>query len=181
MDATHLAIASFNKLWSLTAQHFNTDICFPKNPGHAADMYHTYWKQYFKEESAKTIVAVESPFKIALGDSLPDYIGRLDLATYDNSILTIVDHKTSKYDSAIILAGFECSFQTDGYLTAGNIYFDKIPRIQYNLAVCQKSRIAFNQYIIMRTKSAIDRFIEDLVHHTKELLHNLRLYNTESY
>lgn len=179
MTATKLSVSSFNKLWSLTAKHFNPEICFPKNPGHAADMYHAYWKRYLKEDQQKTIIGVENPFRITLGEGLPDYIGRLDLTTLDNGILEITDHKTSKYATPAIFAGFEASYQTDGYLTAGNLYFDQIPRITYNLALCQKSKIDFNRFTIMRTKSAVNRFLEDLVYYVEDLLYNLELYEEE--
>ena len=48
MQATTTSVAAFNKLWALTATHFNPDICFPKNPGHAADMFHGYWMKYLQ-------------------------------------------------------------------------------------------------------------------------------------
>jgi len=181
MSATKKSITAFNLLWSLTAQHFNPDTCFPKNPGHAADMYHAYWKKYLKADSKKEIIGVEIPFSITLKPNFPSYIGRLDLAILDKGILEIIDHKTSKYDSTIIFAGFDSTLQSDGYLTAGNIYFDKIPRITYSLDVVQKSKIVFHRYTLMKTKSAIDRFIEDLIHHIEIIQHNIEIYNNECH
>ncbi len=180
-SATDLSISAFNKLWSLTASHFNSDTCFPKNPGHAADMYYAYWKEFLEAEKKKEIIGVEVPFRITLDEALPKYIGRLDLVTIENSILDIIDHKTSKYAKGIIFSGYDASFQTDGYLTAGNIYFDKIPRITYNHAVCAKSTIAFRKYSITRTKSAIDRFLEDLIYHIQSILINIKIYDEEAH
>lgn len=179
LSATKRSVDAFNLLWILTSKHFNPDTCFPKNPGHAADMFHSYWKQYLSTDQKKHIIGIELPFNIVLDEELPRYIGRLDLATFDNDIFEIFDHKTSKYDSPIIFAGFDSTLQSDGYLTAGNLYFDKIPRITYNLAVVQKSKIAFHRYTLMKTKAAIDRFIEDLIHHIKNILHNIDIYNNE--
>ena len=179
LAATKLSVAAFNKLWALTATHFDSDNCYPKNAGHAADMYYAYWKEFLEEDKAVEIIGVEIPFNIILNEDLPRYIGRLDLVTMEDGILNITDHKTSKYNTPMIFTGYEASLQTEGYLTAGNIYFDKIPKITYNHAVCAKSSIAFRRYAISRTKASIDRFLEDLAVIMTNLLHNLDLYEEE--
>ena len=181
IQATALAVTAFNKLWSISGKQLNVEACYPKNPGHAADMYYEYFKKYLAMDREVEIIGVEIPFTVLLKEDFPVYIGRLDLVTLENDILNITDHKTSKYDTSIIFAGLDSSLQSDGYLTAGNIYFEKIPRITYNLAICQKSKMAFHRHIVMKRKAAIDRFIGDIQYHIENILLAIETYESECH
>jgi hypothetical protein len=175
-----IASEGFSALWTLEgAPYFDPDLVFPKSPVHAENMYRAYWKQYAIEHSRKEILGVEEPFAIALQTQSGlrvEYIGRMDLILREKSFLEIVDHKTAKSVSAITSPSYEVSLQTDGYLTAGNIYFDSIPRITYLTALCQKSKIAFEIYTYSKTRSAIERFLGDICWWTDTINRDLELY-----
>jgi hypothetical protein len=180
LDATDLSIDSFNKLWQIEGSTAfpDEDIIFPKSPGHAANMYYAYWKRYLKIDlKDKRIIAVESPFIIDLSnfyDNLPNYIGRIDLVFEEaNGSLEIVDNKTAKALYPTALTGFEMSYQTTGYLTAGHLFYDKLPKMTYNIAMCQKKGIFFHRYFINKRKAQIEQFLQDIVFYTTEILENL--------
>lgn len=184
MDATLVSVKAFNQLWKLDGEpNFpNEDIIFPKSPGHAANMYKDYWQRFLTLDSRDTkILAVEAPFALNVNTeneqvTLPNYIGRLDLILTDGSSgISIIDHKTAKALYKTTAQTFEASYQTDGYLTAGRIFYDKIPSITYRMAMCQKSKIAFENITINKRATAIDHFLHDLVHYMKEIMHNLDL------
>ena len=183
IDATELSRISFNQYWQLEgAEAFpDEDIIFPKSPGHAANMYHEYWKRYLTldQEDEKKILAVETPFAIALdtvSPNLPMYIGRQDLIFQNaNGGLEVMDHKTAKAIYPTTLTSFEMSFQTEGYLTAASLFYNKIPSITYSVALCQKSKIAFHRYNIIKRKKALEQFMQDLVFYTDELIYNINL------
>jgi len=184
--ATNLSIKSFNKLWQIEGAHRfpDEDIIFPKSPGHAANMYYQYWKQYLKiDQEEKKVLAVESPFTINLSGTipgLPDYIGRLDLIhRLANGNVEITDHKTAKSLWPTSLTSFEMSFQTDGYLTAGHIYYDSVPSMIYNIALCQKSKIAFHRFYINKRKAQIEQFINDLLYYCQLITHDLSLFDQD--
>jgi len=184
MDVTIASIKAFNKLWKLDGEPFfpNEDIIFPKSPGHAANMYEAYWKRFLSLDARETtILDVESAFALDVNTEstsvkLPNYIGRMDLilANGDNGI-QIIDHKTCKALYRTTAQSFVASFQTDGYLTAGRIFYDKIPSICYRMALCQKSKIAFEPITINKRSTAIDHFLHNLVHYMTEIIHNLDL------
>lgn len=166
MDLTIISIKAFNKLWDLDGAHLwkDEDLIFPKSPGHAANMYKAYWERFLQFDQKK-VLAVEAPFAIDLshyGD-LPRYIGRIDLILKDGDGIEIIDHKTAKAIYKITPQTFENSFQTDGYLTAGRLFYDKIPKITYRVALCQKSKIDFQPITISKRASALDHFLHDLV------------------
>ena len=182
LDATDLSIEAFNKLWQIEGSEAfpDTDIIFPKSPGHAANMFHAYWKRYLKIDlKNKQIIAVESPFVINLSKfhkGLPNYIGRIDLVFEElNKSLEIVDHKTAKALYPTALTGFEMSYQTVGYLTAGHLFYDKLPKMTYNVAMCQKKGIFFHRYYINKRKAQIEQFLQDIVFYTIEIIDNLNL------
>jgi len=182
MDCTVNSIKAFNALWDLDGAPFwkNEDLIFPKSPGHAANMYKAYWDRFLQADTIeRKVIAVETPFAIDLstyGPDLPNYIGRLDLvlSNGENGI-EIVDHKTAKALYKTSAQSFEMSFQTDGYLTAGRLYYDKIPIITYRLALCQKSKIDFPPITINKRSSAIEHFLINLIHYSQEIKHNLTL------
>lgn len=182
MDATINSIKAFNALWKLDGEpNFpNEDIIFPKSPGHAANMYKAYWEQFLAlDAKEREIIAVEAAFALDVSDKdevMPNYIGRMDLILSDGEKgISIIDHKTAKAMYKTTPQSFEQSFQTDGYLTAGRVFYDKIPSITYRLALCQKSKIAFENLVVNKRASAIEHFLANLVHYMKEIKHNLDL------
>lgn len=180
MDLTIIAIKAFNKLWALDGAPLwkDEDLIFPKSPGHAANMYKAYWDRFKEMDSEKrTVIAIEAPFAIDLshyGQHLPRYIGRIDLILSDGEGIEILDHKTAKAIYGITPQQFENSFQTDGYLTAGRLFYDKIPKITYRVALCQKSKIDFQPITISKRSSAIDHFLHDLLYEIKNLLKDIK-------
>jgi len=184
-ELTELSISSFNQLWQLEgAAHWpDNESCFPKSPGHAANMYHAYWEQHLQEHRALTIIGVEAGFTIDLSylnPSLPSYIGKLDLVAKDSKgSIHIFDHKTAKSVNASSYHQYASTLQTDGYLAAGHIYYDSIPFMHYLVALCQKSKIAFQPFQIMKPKTVIDRFFSEVAHYSSEIIQQLNLYAYE--
>ena len=181
MDCTINSIKAFNKLWDLDgAPHWkDEDLIFPKSPGHAANMYKPYWERFLKIDTTKRkVVAVEAPFAISLdnyGTNLPRYIGRIDLILSDGEGIEIIDHKTAKAIYKITPQQFEMSFQTDGYLTAGRLFYDKVPKITYRVALCQKSKIDFQPITINKRSAAIDHFLSNLIHYVSRIQNDIKL------
>jgi hypothetical protein len=180
MDVTITSIKAFNKLWQLDGAPTwkDEDIIFPKSPGHATNMYKDYWDRFLKLDSEKRkVIAVEAPFAIDLSayGSFPNYIGRIDLILSDGSGIEIIDHKTAKAIYKVTPQTFEVSFQTDGYLTAGRIYYDKIPSITYRIALCQKSKIDFQPITVNKRSASIDHFLGNLIYYIKRILTDLKL------
>lgn len=171
---------AFNTYWKLEgAPHFpNPDIIFPKSPGHAASMYKKYWDLYSTLDQETQIIGVEIPFSLPI-TSTTNYIGRIDLAAQHDNQIIITDHKTAKAIYPITQASFESSLQTDGYLTVGKIYFDKLPIMTYNIALCQKSKIAFHRMDILKRDQSTNRFLDDLKYHTTEIQNNLNIMSAE--
>ena len=180
-DLTKISIDAFTKYWSVTgANHFhNEDAIYPKSPGNAMNMYYEYWQRYHIELKEKKIVGVEIPFKIILPDTTTAYIGRMDLAFTCAGMFQIIDHKTAKYANDIIYAGFYSSLQTDGYLAAGKMYFESLPTMTYNIAICQKAKIDFPRYDVIKRDSATERFLVELKELIKDIHKNLDIYETE--
>lgn len=185
IDASELSRIAFNDLWSIEgAPHWpDNDAIFPKSPGHAANMYHDYWGKYLSlDNEEKTILAVESPFEINLSQfqsGLPNYIGRLDIVfKKDSGSIEIVDHKTTKAEYKTAFTSYEQSYQTDGYLTAGHMYYDKIPSIIYNVAYTTKQP-KFNRFIINKRKMQIEQFLQDLTYYSLEILVNLDMLDDD--
>lgn len=182
MDATINSIKAFNALWDLDGAPLwkNEDLIFPKSPGHAANMYKKYWERFLKIDTARKIIAVEAPFAIDLSSHHPDfpkYIGRIDLILGNGSDdgIEILDHKTAKAIYAVTSQQFEMSFQTDGYLTAGRIFYDKIPSITYRISLCQKTKIDFQPITINKRSAAIEHFLSNMIHFVSNILHDLNL------
>lgn len=183
-DATKNSIAAFNALWKLDGEpHWkDEDLIFPKSPGHAANMYKKYWERFLSTDTQqRSIVAVEAPFALDLNfagntTALPRYIGRMDLVLSDGKNgIEIIDHKTSKAIYKTSTQSYESSFQTDGYLTAGRIFYDKIPAITYRISLCQKSKIDFIPITINKRAASIEHFLSNLVYYIQEIQHNLTL------
>jgi len=110
---------------------------------------------------------------------LPRYIGRIDLILTDGDGIEIFDHKTAKAIYAITPQTFENSFQTDGYLTAGRLFYDKIPKITYRVALCQKSKIDFQPITISKRASAIDHFLHDLIFYVNKIQEDIKLLDED--
>ncbi len=176
-----ISINAFNLYWKVLGEpHWpDPDLIFPKSPGHAANMYSEYWDHYYEEDSTKQILGVEIPFRIKLIPELPEYIGRIDLALMRDIQLQIIDHKTTKYVTKATLPSFQSSLQTDGYLTAGKIYFDKLPIMTYNIAICQKSKIAFERMDIMKRDLTTDRFLAELLEFMTNVQLDIKLMHFE--
>ncbi len=179
-DLTEISRQALNTYWKVAGEpHFpDSDAIFPKSPGHAASMYSHYWELYHQEDSAKEIVGVELPFSLPIHNDI-HYIGRLDLVLKNEDQVQIIDHKTGKAVYAISLAGYESSLQTDGYLTVGKLYFDKLPTMTYSLALCQKSKIAFDRFDILKRDQSTERFLDDLAFHIQTLTTNIEIMNNE--
>jgi hypothetical protein len=182
MDCTINSIKAFNALWHLDGAPYwkNEDLIFPKSPGHAANMYKAYWERFLSNDTKhRKIIGVEIPFSIDLSlheKELPAYVGRIDLIlAEDNSTIEIIDHKTAKSIYKTTPQTFEMSFQTDGYLTAGRMFYDKIPSITYRIALCQKSKIDFQPILINKRSASIEHFLANLIHYIKEIKQNLLL------
>lgn len=185
VDCTVASKKAFNRLWKLDGEPYwkNEDIIFPKSPGHAENMYKAYWDRFLKlDVHQRQIIAVEAAFTIDLSiheAGLPNYVGRLDLVLSDGEGIEIIDHKTAKALYKTTPQSYEMSYQTDGYLTAGRIYYDKIPSITYRLALCQKSKIDFPPITINKKSSAIEHFLANLIHYIKEIQNNLKLLEVD--
>ncbi len=111
---------------------------------------------------------------------LPRYIGRKDLVWLTkNNDLEIVDHKTSKAQFKTALASFDMSLQTLGYLTAGELYHDRIPKMIYSMSYFKKSAIHFDWFQIHKSKSALEQFISDLVYYLQNILLEVNEYNND--
>jgi hypothetical protein len=67
------------------------------------------------------------------------------------------------------------SLQTDGYLTAGHMFYDKIPTMTYSMAIFQKTNPGFHRFHIIKRKMAIEQFLQDLLHYTSEIITNLTM------
>lgn len=182
LDATENSIKAFNALWKLDGEPFwkNEDTIFPKSPGHAANMYKAYWDRFLVADSQeRSILAVEAPFAIDLSafeSNLPNYIGRIDLVFSNGNGIDVLDHKTAKAIYKTTPQSYEMSFQSDGYLTAGRIFYDKIPTITYRIALCQKSKIDFVPITINKRSASLEHFLSNLVFYAKEIKNNLKLY-----
>ena len=183
VECTINSIDAFNQLWKIDGapNWKNEDLIFPKSPGHAANMYKAYWDRFLSQDiKNRKILAVESPFTIDLScyddNNLPNYVGRIDLVFLnENGGIDIIDHKTATAIYKTTPQSFEMSFQTDGYLTAGRIYYDKIPSITYRLSLCQKSKIDFHPITINKRSAAIDHFLSNLIYYSKQIIENLNL------
>jgi hypothetical protein len=183
VDCTIISIKAFNALWKLDGEPFwkDEDLIFPKSPGHAANMYKAYWDRFLSlDTNDRKIIAVEAPFAIDLSTitnekNLPDYIGRLDLILSNGDGIEIIDHKTAKAIYKTSPQTYEMSFQTDGYLTAGRLFYDKIPSITYRVALCQKTKIDFQPITINKRSAAIEHFLANLVFYIKQIKENLIL------
>ena len=185
---TDIAREAFNRLWEAEAgPWFDPDSCFPKNPGRAADMFYRFFDEKLDTifSHGDEIIGVEQPFTVDLNlgqesARYPAYIGKLDLIILkDQHSIEIIDHKTAKMVNDTTFNGFMQSMQTDGYLTAGHIYYDSLPVITYSVALCQKTKIDFSHLQISRRKAAIDRFLDDLLVFTTDIRNNLTVYKEE--
>jgi len=182
--ATKLAVDAFNLLWSIEgAPHWpNEDSIFPKSPGHAANLYNAYFKKHLlNDRRLTTVLAVESPFAIHISENLPNYIGRFDLlrTIIKTQMLEILDHKTAGAIYKITGAGFQMSYQATGYLTAGRIFYDSIPAMVYRVAVCQKSKIEFQDFVINKRVQAINQFLHELKHYMTEIVAQLTILDDD--
>jgi len=197
-EATDLAISSFNTLWQAEDAPIawpNEDTIYPKSPGHAGDMYYEYWKKYLVEDLEEwQVIGVEEPFLLDLSQvvndgkekkdwiDFPDYIGRMDLILQNRANpakIKITDHKTAKMVNKVTATGYETSYQTLGYVAAGSMFFDTLPIMEYNVALCQKTKIAFHRYEYLKRKSQINDFFLELIGHIKRLLADIVQLRTD--
>lgn len=175
-DLTEISTAAFWALWNIEAAPFyDADSTFPKSPSRAMEMYYKYWSLFRAVDMDKKVVSVEEPFALHVRDDLPLYVGRKDVELQSDR-LEVHEHKTSKYNTAIIFAGYKASLQAEGYLTVSYVYQDTIPVIVYNQALCQKNKIDFTRFEVTKKKSAIERFLDDYISHTERFLRELEVY-----
>ncbi len=179
-DLIEASRSGFTALWDIEGESFNEDLSFPKNAGNAFNMYHAYWTNFYQRDKDKRVIGVETPFVINLGHGLPNYIGRLDLTELQNEeAIVITDHKTAKFANETTFAGYDCSLQSDGYLAAGYLYYDKLPTLVYNVAQVAKTKSNFFHHMVMKSKSLIDRTLYDIKHYVVQILSDLKLYGLE--
>lgn len=172
-----IATQAFQALWDReAAPWFDPDATFPKSPNRARDMYWKYLELFYETDKETTIVSAEQPFAIHVDKNLPTYVGRMDLVLEREGALEVHEHKTSKFNSPIIFTGYEASLQTEGYLTVSQIYWDALPKIVYNQALCQKSKVDHTRHTITKQRTAIERFIADFRYYTHEILRELEVY-----
>ena len=178
---TEIAQSAFLTLWEVeAAPYFDPDASFPKNPGRAHDMFYAFFSEHLTTFREARILGIESPFMIHLKEGFPTYIGRLDLVLLlPDGSLEVIDWKTAKFANDTTFSGYEVSLQTDGYLTAGNLYFDKLPKITYWVALCQKTKIDFYPHTIRRGIAQIDRFLSDLMAHSSAILRDRYIFLEE--
>lgn len=176
-----LACDGFAALWRVEGSEFNEEIAFPKNPGNAFNMYDLYFnKEQIHIRPDRTILGVETPFTINLGEDLPNYTGRLDLTElYRDDAIEITDHKTAKYVNDTTLAGYNCSLQSDGYLIAGTLYYDKHPSVIYSIAQVAKTKAAFFTHTVMKGTAQLERSLDDIKLRTSQLLNDITLLEYE--
>lgn len=180
---TELAFTAFTALWAEDAQaRFGWDETFPKSPSRARQMYYEYFQRWLADDSQLTILAVEHAFTIAPeGGGLPVLRGRLDRAAADqDGDLLVFESKTSKYATPTVFLGYESTIQTDIYIAVGSLWYDKLPTMVYDQALCQKSKIDFTRYEIHRSAGALDRFLDEYVYYTSELLRELDIFDAFS-
>jgi hypothetical protein len=169
--AAEISMLGFFDCWEKEGgSEFNLEQIFPKTPARAHDMYNAFWSQYLEEFLRYEIMGAELKFSLELppldGQPFPViYIGKLDgvVFDHDDDILTILEHKTTKYFNDTWLAGFENNLQIEGYLAAGMIYYDRLPRVEIIGALCQKTKgPEFHRHPITRRDAAIDRFLYEV-------------------
>ena len=182
--ATKLAVTAFNLLWSIEgAPHWkDEDAIFPKSPGHAANVYHAYFKRFLKaDQRDSTILAVESPFAIHIDEDLPNYIGRFDLlrTMIKNDNLKIQDHKTTNALYKTAGSDFEMSFQTIGYLTAARIYYDSTPTMEYCSSIFRKSDTEFIRYTINKRVQSSNQFLHELKYYMQDIINELDILDND--
>lgn len=179
-DATKLATAAFNLLWSIEGAPYwkDEDAIFPKSPGHAANVYHAYFKRFLKlDQNESKVLSVESPFAIHISEDLPNYIGRFDLlrTIRKTGTIKIIDHKTTNALYKTAGSDFEMSFQTIGYLTAARIFYDSIPTIEYGSSIFRKADTEFIRYTINKRVQSSNQFLHELNFYMQEILQNLNI------
>lgn len=144
---------------------FNGIDTFPKSKSRAIDLCAEFWIRNFSELLAWEIIGTEVSFAIPLGQGLPTYIGRMDAVLrhrIKKQLLQINEYKTTKSASDIWFAGFENNIQTEGYLTAGKLFYDLVPTVKVYGLVTQKTKIDLVSYPITRTDHSTDRTLDDL-------------------
>jgi hypothetical protein len=180
LDLVEIATQAFQLMWDRdAAPYFAPDATFPKSPNRARDMYYSYFvtKHYYSQDKECTIIGVEQPFALVVSNHLPTYIGRMDAILENAGQLEIHEHKTSKFNSPVIFTGYEVSLQTEGYLTVGHVYYDNIPKIIYNQALCQKAKVDHTRHIVTKQRSAIDRFLSDYTFYAECIIDELNLWD----
>jgi len=179
-EVTIKSIKAFNKLWQVEeafSEWPDEDTIYPKSPGHAGDMFYAYWRKFLLDDFSEwQVIGVEEPFILDLSQiepDLPEYIGRMDLLLQNRANplkIKITDHKTAKSVNKVTATGYRTSYQTLGYVAAGGMFFDSLPIMEYNVALCQKTKIAFHRYEYNLRKSQINDFFLELISHIKRLL-----------
>ena len=179
-DLIELSITGFNTYWKVEGEPNwpDPDQIFPKSPGNAANMYSAYWQRYYPIDRDKKILGIELPFNLNIPDTSILYTGRIDLAFLNSSNLEIVDHKTAKSVNKITLTGFISSLQTSGYLTIGKLYYDRIAGMYYRVALCQKSKVAHEEFEVVKLDHEIERFLTELSYWAKTISGDCIKYET---
>lgn len=183
-EATVISTKAFQALWQAEEapeEWPNEDAIFPKSPGHATNVYYEYWKEFLEEDNKEwQVIGIEEPFFIDLSkikSGLPSYIGRMDLILQNREkpqIIKIIDHKSAKMVTKITNTSYQTSFQTLGYVAAGGMFFNQLPSMEYNVALFQKSKIAFHRYLYNIRKAQVNDFFHELISHVERLLNDIK-------
>lgn len=143
----------------------------PRTPYTAMEMLSEYCEKRAPtfDNSSFSLEAVEQPFAVPIYPSRSDiwYIGRLDKVFNLNGSRIIGEHKTTteyKKDGGFkttYLEGWSPSSQIEGYLYAGNLYFDGGVRyVWIDAALVHKKEHGFYKFIpIAANLSALDGWL----------------------
>lgn len=179
-NLSDIASDGMSLYWDKLNPGFDEDISFPKNPGNAATIYRKFFKEKLPSIMKDALIlAVESPFTIHLGNDLPVYTGRIDLILETPSNIIIIDHKTAKSVNDTTNFAYYNSLQSDGYLFAASIYSDKLSLALYLIYQIAKTKSDIYSYKVMKNTSLLERSFTDIINYTKEILSNLKVYESE--
>jgi len=59
------------------------------------------------------------------------------------------------------------------------LFYDKIPKITYRVALCQKSKIDFQPITINKRAASIDHFLDNLVYYVSKIQHDISLFERD--
>lgn len=134
-------------------------------PGTAKLMLQAYREQNRRLIDTTTVLSVEHAFRVPLTDGV-EYLGILDKVLDNGAEVTVLEHKSTGW-SAAYGAGFhpawleswQLSSQTDGYLYAARIAFNRTAKLLIDAALVHKTKRLFQMIPIRRTVEALDEWL----------------------